>query len=76
MEIKVTRVDDFGNDIVEQTETSNETTETNDTADTSTGDNTTDNNTSDNPSDTSQDETRFEIDDNSALEYIKNKFAH
>ena len=75
MEIKVTRVDDFGNDIVEQTETSNETTETNDTADTSTGDNTTDNNTSDNPSDTSQDETRFEIDDNSALEYIKNKFG-
>jgi hypothetical protein len=72
MEIKVTRVDDFGNDIVE---TSNETTETNDTADTSTGDNTTDNNADNTSSDTSQNEVKLEIDDNSALEYIKNKFG-
>jgi len=71
MEIKVTRVDDLGNDLVTNTETN----DTADTTDTSTGDNTTDNNAGDNLSDTTQDEVKIEIDDNSALEYIKNKFG-
>ena len=75
MEIKVTKVDDQGNDIVSQTETSNETIDTNDTVDTNES-NDVDNDSSNTSTDNqTQDEVKFEIDDNSALEYIKNKFG-